>query len=104
MIHGHTHQILTNRIGNMHFHGMLSTAWPWPYAPQGLPELTVQMNRPDPFNPMDGCGDGEVAVAAGGMVDKLYKLWNRNPIKVSSAYMTSSGKKDRPLLPNVGSY
>ena len=29
---------------------MLSTAWPWPYAPEGLPKLTVQMNRADPFN------------------------------------------------------
>ncbi len=35
VIHGHTHQLLTNRIGNIHFHGMLSTAWPWPYAPEG---------------------------------------------------------------------
>ena len=26
VIHGHTHQILTNRIGNIHFHGLLSTA------------------------------------------------------------------------------
>jgi 3',5'-cyclic AMP phosphodiesterase CpdA len=33
VIHGHTHQLLTNRIGNISFHGMLSTAWPWPYAP-----------------------------------------------------------------------
>ena len=60
VIHGHTHQLLTNRIGNIHFHGMLSTAWPWPYAPEGLPALTVQMNRPDPFDPNDGCGDGAV--------------------------------------------
>jgi hypothetical protein len=51
VLHGHTHQVLTNRIGNIQFHGMLSTAWPWPYAPQGLPALTVQMNRPNPFDP-----------------------------------------------------
>jgi len=54
VIHGHTHQLLTNRIGNIHFHGMLSTAWPWPYAPEGMPELTIEMSRPDPFNPNDG--------------------------------------------------
>ena len=60
VIHGHTHQLLTNRIGNIDFHGMLSTAWPWPYAPTGLPALTVQMNRADPFDPFDGCGDGRV--------------------------------------------
>ena len=27
--------MLTNRIGNIDFHGFLSTAWPWPYAPTG---------------------------------------------------------------------
>jgi hypothetical protein len=67
--------LLTNRIGNIHFHGMLSTAWPWPYAPQGLPEYTVQMSRPDPFNQFDGCGDGSVDVRANGRVDKHYNQW-----------------------------
>ena len=85
MIHGHTHQLLTNRIGNIHFHGMLSTAWPWPYAPAGLPPLTVQMNRPDPFDPNDGCGDGHAVVHPDGLVDKVYNLWNRNPVQVPSA-------------------
>jgi Icc protein len=96
VIHGHTHQLLTNRIGNIHFHGMLSTAWPWPYAPQGLPELTVQMGRPDPFDPHDGCGDGTVTVSPDGLVDKLYNLWNRNPVNVPRSYLASSGKKDKP--------
>ena len=62
VIHGHTHQLLTNRIGNIDFHGMLSTAWPWPYAPEGLPKLTVQLNRADPFSQFDGCGDGHANV------------------------------------------
>jgi 3',5'-cyclic-AMP phosphodiesterase len=96
VIHGHTHQLLTQRIGNIHFHGMLSTAWPWPYAPEGLPELTVEMGRPDPFNPHDGCGDGSVRVAPDGLVDKVYNLWNRNPITVSREYTASRGKKDKP--------
>ena len=48
VIHGHTHQMLFNQIDNISFYGMLSTAWPWPYAPEGLPPLTVQMNRADP--------------------------------------------------------
>ena len=104
VIHGHTHQLLTNRIGNISFHGMLSTAWPWPYAPEGLPAMTIQMNRPDPFNSMDGCGDGELLVHPDGLADKLYKLWNRNPVTVSKAYMTSNGKKDLPIKPNAGSY
>jgi len=104
VIHGHTHQLLTNRIGNISFHGMLSTAWPWPYAPQGLPELTIQMDRPDPFDPHDGCGDGEVVVHPDGLVDKLYSLWNRNPIEISGLYTSSTGKKDRPPVPGTGSY
>ena len=87
VIHGHTHQMLSNRIGNIHFHGMLSTAWPWPYAPQGLPKLTVRMNRADPFDEFDGCGDGSIDVLKAGHVDKNYNLWSRNPVKVSAAYL-----------------
>ncbi|ACY16824.1 metallophosphoesterase family protein [Haliangium ochraceum] len=104
VIHGHTHQILTNRIGNIHFHGMLSTAWPWPYAPEGMPEYTVEMSRPDPFNPNDGCGDGQVIVHPDGLVDKIYELWNRNPITVKKSYLSSSGKSARPLPPGRPSY
>jgi 3',5'-cyclic AMP phosphodiesterase CpdA len=90
VIHGHTHQLLTNRIGNIHFHGMLSTAWPWPYAPEGLPEYTVQMFRPDPFNQFDGCGDGSVEVLAQGRVDKHYNLWSRNPREVTAEQLTAN--------------
>jgi Icc protein len=89
VIHGHTHQVLTNRIGNISFHGMLSTAWPWPYAPEGLPEYTVQMNRSDPFNQFDGCGDGSVDVLAKGQVNKHYNLWDRNPRTVTYAELAS---------------
>ena len=104
VIHGHTHQLLTNRIGNIHFHGLLSTAWPWPYAPEGLPKLTVQMNRPDPFDPNDGCGDGHVNVHADGLVDKVYNLWNRNPVEVTSAYLKTAGRRTAPPQPNLASY
>jgi 3',5'-cyclic AMP phosphodiesterase CpdA len=104
VIHGHTHQVLTNRIGNIHFHGLLSTAWPWPYAPQGLPELTIQMNRPNPFNPQDGCGDGRVDVHPDGLADKVYNLWNRNPMTIPRRYLSSMGKEARPASPNLKSY
>lgn len=104
VIHGHTHQLLTNRIGNIQFHGMLSTAWPWPYAPEGLPELTVQMARPDPFNASDGLGDGQVAVQSSGLVDKVYNLWNRNPIRVTSQYLASGGEKSVPPRSKLTSY
>lgn len=104
VLHGHTHQVLTNRIGNIYFHGMLSTAWPWPYAPEGLPGLTVQMNRPDPFNPNDGCGDGSVRVYPDGLVDKVYSLWNRDPMQVTRNYLVSKGKQDPPAKPNLSSF
>ncbi|HSP97648.1 MAG TPA: metallophosphoesterase [Candidatus Dormibacteraeota bacterium] len=104
VIHGHTHQILTNRIDNLYFHGMLSTAWPWPYAPEGLPALTVQMNRADPFDPNDGLGTGTAMVHPDGLVDKVYNLWNRDPVQVASSYLTSNGTSDLPSKPNLVSY
>jgi 3',5'-cyclic AMP phosphodiesterase CpdA len=104
VIHGHTHQMLTNRIGNIHFHGMLSTAWPWPYAPQGLPKLTVQMDRADPFDEADGTGDGLIDVYGGGYVDKIHNLWSRNPLTVSKAYLDSWGKQSVPPAPKFSSY
>lgn len=104
VVHGHTHQVLTNRIGNIHFHGMLSTAWPWPYAPQGLPRLTMQMNRPDPFNQVEGMGMGTVGVNSSGYVDKEYMMWNRNPLKVSEKYLASNGALDRPAKTTLPAY
>ncbi|MGE0822146.1 MAG: metallophosphoesterase [Candidatus Binatia bacterium] len=104
VVHGHTHQLLTNRIDNIYFHGMLSTAWPWPYAPEGLPELTIQMNRPDPFSPNDGCGDGYCEMHEDGLIDKVYMLWNRNPVTVSREYLTSRGKTAVPAKPNLVSF
>jgi predicted MPP superfamily phosphohydrolase len=104
VIHGHTHQLLTNRIANIDFHGMLSTAWPWPYAPEGLPPLTVQMGRPNPFDPQDGCGNGQAFIHPDGLVDKLYNLWNRDPVQVRSAYLRSDGRSDIPPKPNLVSF
>jgi 3',5'-cyclic-AMP phosphodiesterase len=104
VIHGHTHQVLTNRIGNIFFHGMLGTAWPWPYAPEGLPKLTVQMNRPDPFDQVDGLGTGTIDVKASGRVDKHYNFWNRDPMVVSARYLESNGAEDRPPKTTLASY
>jgi len=104
VIHGHTHQLLTNAIGNIQFHGMLSTAWPWPYAPEGLPKLTVEMNRSDPFNQFDGCGDGSVEVLESGLVNKLYNLWDRNPVSVRASYVSSNGLQDAPPRTKLPSY
>ncbi|MEW6208216.1 MAG: metallophosphoesterase [Acidobacteriota bacterium] len=104
VIHGHTHQMLSHRIRNVHFHGMLSTAWPWPYAPEGLPKLTVQMDRADPFDEADGTGNGTVDVYRGGYVDKNHNLWSRNPVTVSRAYLESWGRTNVPPAPEFKSY
>jgi 3',5'-cyclic AMP phosphodiesterase CpdA len=104
VVHGHTHQLLSNRIGNIQFHGMLSTAWPWPYAPSGLPALTVQMNRADPFSQLDGCGSGRATVLPGGFIDKVYNLWDRNPVTVKASYLASNGLKDKPAATRLASF
>jgi Icc protein len=104
VIHGHTHQMLFNQIENISFYGMLSTAWPWPYAPEGLPKLTVQMNRADPFDQFDACGGGQATISAEGVVDKIYNLWDRNPVTVKASYLRSFGKVDGPPEPQFASY
>jgi len=104
VVHGHTHQMLQNQIGNISFYGMLSTAWPWPYAPEGLPKLTVQMNRVDPFDQLDGCGDGGFTARTDGLADAVYNLWDRNPVTVKADYLVSAGKADVPPAPQFASY
>jgi Icc protein len=89
VFHGHTHQVLTNRIGNISFHGFLSTAWPWPYAPKGTPTLTREMERPDPFFSTDGCGWGTINMLDSGQADKTYQQWNRSPMKVTYQDLSS---------------
>jgi len=62
VIYGHVHQVQYNQIGNITFHAVMATAWPWPYpesyrqAASCLPKLTVHMNRADPFFERDATG------------------------------------------------
>jgi Icc protein len=56
----------------------------------------VRMNRADPFDEFDGCGDGSVDVLKSGRADKNYNLWSRNPISVSAGYLESEGATGRP--------
>jgi len=62
VFYGHVHQIQYNQIGNISFFSAMATAWPWPYpetyaqAQNTMPELTVPMNRADPFFERDGTG------------------------------------------------
>jgi 3',5'-cyclic AMP phosphodiesterase CpdA len=54
--HGHVHQTIYNKIGNMTSVGALSTSWPWPYPPVALEFPASQMNRVDPSIATDGMG------------------------------------------------
>ncbi|MDH7499424.1 MAG: metallophosphoesterase [candidate division NC10 bacterium] len=102
VVHAHTHQLLTNRIGNIHFHGVLSTAWPWPYGPKGLPRFTKQQDRADPFDQFDGCGWGTVEVLANGGINKNYNLWGRKSIQVSYEWLSKVNEATLPDPYEVG--
>ena len=43
-------------------------------------------------------------VLEAGLVDKLYNLWERNPITVRASYLASNGQKDAPPAPKLPSY
>ncbi len=79
-IHGHVHQILYNEIGTMRSIGMLATSWRWPYAPEGVPELTREMMRADPGDPYDGVGWARIASSDGMRFDPQYVMWGRKEL------------------------
>jgi len=83
-IHGHVHQVLYNEIGNVRSIGMLATAWPWPYAPEGVPKLTKPMIRVDPGDIYDGVGWGKVDVTDKDKVDVEYVMWGRKEVFAQS--------------------
>lgn len=91
-IHGHTHQVLYNEIGNMRSIGMLATSWPWPYAPEGVPQLTVPMVRVDPGDHFDGVGWAKLAMKD-GKVDNNYMMWRKEK-DVFAAKAVDSGTGD----------
>jgi hypothetical protein len=79
VIYGHVHQIQYNQVGNISFHAVMATAWPWPYPktyvqdPSHLPKLTVPMNRADPFFERDATGWQSINLRTGN-VDMHYQL------------------------------
>jgi len=81
VIYGHVHQIQYNRIGNINFHSVMATAWPWPYpgsyaqAESQLPVITVPMNRADPFHERDATGWQLIDVHT-GRPTVSYNLYN----------------------------
>ncbi len=58
----------------------MSTAWPWPYPksysqkPNQVPQMTVFMNRADPFHERDATGWSQVTLEA-GRVSQHLDLW-----------------------------
>ena len=54
--HGHVHQTVYNKIGNLSSVGTLSTSWPWPYPDVKLAYPNMRMYRSDPALVEDGEG------------------------------------------------
>lgn len=97
VIYGHVHQIQYNQIGNMTFHAVMATAWPWPYpqtyaqADHDMPEMTVPMNRADPFFERDATG-WQFMPTEGGRVTMRYNLTNNQNRTV--AYDPEKGRPE----------
>lgn len=70
-LHGHVHQVVYNKIGNISSAGLLSTSWPWPYPPIELPYPHIKQRRADPGDFEDGLGSHNVSIAKdfAGMLD-----------------------------------
>ncbi|MCL4720670.1 MAG: metallophosphoesterase [Gammaproteobacteria bacterium] len=87
VVYGHVHQIQYNQIGNIRFHSVMATAWPWPYpqsyaqAESYLPKLTVPMNRADPFFERDATGWQMIDVSS-GKVALNYNLYDNQNRRV----------------------
>ena len=62
--HGHVHQTVYNRIGNLSSVGTLSTSWPWPYPDVQLAYPQMRMHRSDPGNFKDGEGSQYIDLEA----------------------------------------
>ena len=72
--HGHVHQTIFNKIGNMSSVGSLGTAWPWPYPNVTLAYPQLRMNRVDPANMKDGLGVQHIDL------DRGFKgIWHGDP-------------------------
>ncbi len=88
VIYGHVHQIQYNQIGNISFHSVMATAWPWPYpesysqAENYLPVMTVPMNRADPFHERDATGWQFIDVQSGNLALN-FSLPDNSPRRVA---------------------
>ena len=99
-VHGHVHQPLYNEIGGMRSIGMLATSWPWPYAPQGVPEITKPMLRVDPGDHFDGVGWGKLSMADGFM-DNEYMMWREQVFGTTRADSGTGDNQNQVLSPRI---
>jgi len=105
VIYGHVHQIQYNQIGNISFHAVMATAWPWPYpgtyaqAEHTMPQLTVPMNRADPFFERDATGWQFIDMKS-GRASMSYNLANNTNRTV--AYDPATGKPVDTRFQDVG--
>ena len=101
VVYGHVHQIQYNQIGNISFHAVMATAWPWPYpqsyaqAESHLPEITVPMNRADPFFERDATGWQFINMKT-GRIAMTYNLNNNTNRTV--AYNTNTGRPEDTMF------
>jgi hypothetical protein len=101
VIYGHVHQIQYNQIGNISFHAVMATAWPWPYpqsyaqAKHQMPKLTVPMNRADPFFERDATGWQFIDIETGN-VAMDYNLYNNKNRRV--AFNPKTGQPEDTLF------
>ena len=99
-VHGHTHQVLYNQIGNIRSIGMLATSWPWPYAPEGVPILTKPMIRADPGDHFDGVGWSQLTVT-GGKVENEYKMWRKTVFAEPGPDSGTDDNRNQVLSPRI---
>jgi len=98
-VHGHTHQVLYNEVGSLRSIGMLATSWTWPYAPRGVPALTVPMIRVDPGDHYDGVGWGKLALGANDRVDHEYMMWRKEVFGTSQVDAGTADNVNQILSP-----
>jgi 3',5'-cyclic AMP phosphodiesterase CpdA len=97
VVYGHVHQIQYNQIGNISFHAVMATAWPWPYPSSyaqiqsHVPKLTVPMNRADPFFERDATGWQLIDLET-GRATMRYNLYNNENRTV--AYNPKAGRPE----------
>ncbi len=76
--HGHVHQVVYNKIGNMSSIGCMSTSWPWPYPDDGMPFPDIRMMRSAPGDFKDGLGTQFVNMEANGSATINFISWSDN--------------------------